>query len=47
MPDQMRFDDGSENKKKQGITPMRMTLWALGGAIGLYLVISGLVAALT
>jgi hypothetical protein len=46
MPDQMSFDDGSE-KKKPGITPMRLTLWILGGAIGLYLVISGLVAALT
>ena len=40
------FDDGSD-KKKQGITPMRMTLWVLGGAIGLYLIVSGLVAALT
>lgn len=42
------FDDGSEKKKKQqGITPMRMTLWVLGGALGLYLVISGFVQALT
>ena len=40
------FDDGS-NKKKQGITPMRMTLWVLGGAIGLYLIVSGLAQALT
>jgi len=41
------FDDGSDKKKPQGITPMRMTLWVLGGAIGLYLIVSGLVAALT
>jgi len=41
------FDDGGSNKKKpQGITPMRMTLWVLGGAIGLYLIVSGLVQAL-
>ena len=46
MPDQM-FDDGSDKKKKQGITPMRMTLWILGAAIGLYLVVSGLVRALS
>jgi hypothetical protein len=26
---------------------MRMTLWVLGGAIGLYLIVSGLVQALT
>ncbi len=46
MPDQM-FDDGNGTKKPRGITPMRMTLWVLGGAIGLYLIVSGLVQALT
>ena len=40
------FDDGGGKKKPQGITPMRMTLWVLGGAIGLYLIVSGLVRAL-
>ena len=40
------FDNG-DDKKKRGITPTRMTLWILGGAIGLYLIISGLVQALT
>ena len=46
MPDPM-FDDGGSKKKPQGITPMRMTLWILGGAIALYLIGSGLFQALT
>ena len=37
----------NDDDKKPAITPMRMTLWILGGAIGLYLVISGFVQALT
>lgn len=35
-----------DDDKKRGITPTRMTLWFLGGAFGLYLIVSGLVQAL-
>ena len=37
------IDDDDKNK---GITPLRMSLWILGGAIGLYLIGSGLGRAL-
>lgn len=32
---------------KPGITTTRITLWIIGGAIGVYMIVSGLVGALT
>jgi hypothetical protein len=47
MPGDAMFDDGGKKKPPQGITPLRVTLWVLGGVIGLYLIISGLVQGLS
>lgn len=41
MPD---FDDP---EKKRGVTPTRIGIWVVVGAIGLYMVVSGVVGALT
>ena len=38
------MDDPRESKN--GITPTRIGIWVVGGAIGLYLIVSGLIGAL-
>jgi len=36
----------ADEKKKPGITDARLALWIVGGAFGIYLVVSGIMGAL-